>query len=154
MAIALRVLKDRTEAEDVVQETFLEIWKRAAEFDANRGGADAWIVTIARSRAIDRLRSRDSAARAATASATPAPLPRAAPPLELAEERQNRERIAAALATLPSEQRAAIELAYFEGLTQREISERTGDPLGTVKTRVRLAIEKLAAILEGGGPPP
>jgi RNA polymerase sigma-70 factor, ECF subfamily len=154
MAVAIRILKDRMEAEDIVQETFLEIWKRALEYDARRGGASAWIATIARSRAIDRLRSRGSASRAAVASTPAAGEHAVSVPLELAEDRQERERISAALAALPPEQRGAIELAYFEGLTQREISERTGDPLGTIKTRVRLALGKLAAILGGEGTPP
>lgn len=153
MAIALRILRSRTEAEDVVQDTFVEIWRRAADYDEARGGVPAWVATIARTRAIDRRRSRDSAARA-TAGAKAEPEPDRGPePIELAEKRQDRERVAEALAALPAEQRTAVELAYFEGLTQREIAARTGDPLGTVKTRVRLALVKLANLLapvEGG----
>jgi len=147
LAVALRIVRSRPEAEEVVQETFLEVWKRADSFDGERGSAAGWIVAIARSRALDRLRSRSSAERAATAaraeeSAT-VPLP-----IESAEQRQVRDRVQVALATLPPEQRAAIELSYYEGLTQREIADRTGDPLGTVKTRVRLALAKLASLLE------
>jgi RNA polymerase sigma-70 factor (ECF subfamily) len=150
LAVALRVLRNASEAEEVVQETFVEVWKRAAQYDGTRGGAQAWILTIARTRAIDRLRSRDSAQRAAHAAAIePAP-PRAAVPLELVEQRQDRERVALAMETLPAEQRAAVELAYFEGLTHREISEKTQTPLGTVKTRMRLALEKLADKLGDG----
>src|SRR5262249_30473398 len=136
LAIALRVLGSRGDAEEIVQEVFIQVWNRAGDYDPERGGALAWVVTMARSRAIDRLRSRGAQARAA-AALDPDPLT-PPPPSELAEERQLRERVGAALATLPVEQRRAIELAYFEGLSQSEIAGVTGDPLGTVKTRVRL----------------
>ena len=146
LGMALRILRNRTEAEDVVQEAFLEAWKRAGTFDARRGSATAFVLSIARSRALDRVRSRGSSDRALASlgreDETPVPLP-----IESAEHRQDRDRIQAALATLPPEQRQVLELAYFEGLTQREIAERLSDPLGTVKTRARLALEKLAALL-------
>jgi len=147
MAIAVRVLRDPNEAEDIVQETFLELWRRAPQYDVCRGGAVAWVVTIARSRAIDRLRSSGAAGRAlegAAETATPAPLP--LPHVE-AERRRDEVRVAEALATLPPEQRQTIELAYFEGLSQSQIAARTGNPLGTVKMRVKLAMKKLAALL-------
>jgi RNA polymerase sigma-70 factor (ECF subfamily) len=148
LAVALRILRSRAEAEEVVQETFVEVWRRSTEYDAGRGGALAWILTIARTRAIDRLRARDSSTRTA-AHASDEPEPQRGPsPLELVEQRQDRERVRAALDSLPAEQRAALDLAYFEGLTHREIAERTGTPLGTVKTRVRLALEKLASQIE------
>jgi RNA polymerase sigma-70 factor (ECF subfamily) len=146
LALALRIVRSRSEAEDVVQEAFLEAWKRAGSFDARRGSALSWVLAISRSRALDRLRARGSADRAAQEFARE----EAAPvqlPIESAEQRQERERIQAALAALPQEQRAILELAYFEGLTQSEIAARTGDPLGTVKTRCRLALEKLAGLL-------
>jgi len=151
LAICLRILRSRTDAEEVLQETFLQIWKRAREYDAGRGGVEAWVVTIARTRAIDRLRSAGAAARLAESSRSdPAPQSAAVPaPLEVAEARQSRERVMEALTQLPPEQRAAVELAYYEGLSQREIAEKTGDPLGTVKTRMRLGMIKLAQILKG-----
>lgn len=147
LAVSLRIMRSRPEAEEVVQETFIEVWKRADGFDGQRGSAAGWIVAIARSRALDRLRARSSAERAASAAqAEEAP---AVPlPIESAEQRQVRDRIQVALSTLPPEQRTAIELSYYQGLTQREIADRTGDPLGTVKTRVRLALAKLASLLE------
>jgi RNA polymerase sigma-70 factor (ECF subfamily) len=150
MAIALRILRSAQEAEDIVQETFLELWRRARQFDAARGGAVAWVVTIARSRAIDRLRATGTADRAVAGAAageglTPAPFP--APHAE-AERRRDELRVASALSALPEEQRQTIELAYFEGLSQSEIAERTGSPLGTVKMRVKLAIAKLSRLLK------
>jgi RNA polymerase sigma-70 factor (ECF subfamily) len=149
LALALRILRNRGEAEDVVQEAFVEAWKRARSFDPRRGTAFSFVLAIARSRALDRLRSRGAEGRATQAFALeekkPVPLP-----IESAEQRQDRERIQGALASLPPEQRNVLELAYYEGLSQTEIAARTGDPLGTVKTRCRLALEKLAGLLVDG----
>jgi len=146
--VALGVLSNRGEAEDVVQETFLQVWRQAERFDARRGGAMAWIVTIARSRAIDRLRARGAADRV-VASVREEPPGRGAPsPSEAAEHAEIRRKVADALAELPAEQRRALELAYFRGLSQAEIASELGDPLGTVKTRVRLGLGKLASLLD------
>ncbi len=150
MAIATRVLRSLQDAEDVVQETFLDLWRRAAQFDPQRGGAVAWVVTIARSRAIDRLRALGTAGRAveeATDGGELVPAAFPAPHLET-ERRRDRDRVGRALEALPAEQRRTIELAYFEGLSQTEIASRTGSPLGTVKMRVKLAIAKLTALLK------
>jgi RNA polymerase sigma-70 factor (ECF subfamily) len=145
MAVALRMLRDRGEAEDVVQETFLEMWRRAEMYDARRATPATWAIVIARSKAIDRIRARSSARRALDAQRDdPPPSP---PAVEPVEAREQRERVRAALAELPPEQRIAVELAFFEGLTHSEIAERLKQPLGTVKTRVRLAMEKLQARL-------
>ncbi|HEY8210456.1 MAG TPA: sigma-70 family RNA polymerase sigma factor [Myxococcaceae bacterium] len=148
MAIALRMMKSRPVAEEIVQDTFVEVWRRSREYDSSRGTVSAWVATIARTRALDRLRAegRLSAAKEKAAAEPEAP---SVAPLELAVERQQRERVNAALQTLPAEQRTAIEMAYYDGLTQREIAEKLGQPLGTVKTRVRLAMEKLAVVLVG-----
>jgi RNA polymerase sigma-70 factor, ECF subfamily len=146
LAIAQRVLGMRAEAEEVVQETFIQIWRRSATYDFRRGGAMAWVVTIARSRAIDRLRARAAADRAEARLEEVDP-PEATAPLEAAEQRQLRERMRGALAALPEEQRSVLELAYFQGLTQSEIAARLGSPLGTVKTRVRLGLARLAVQL-------
>jgi RNA polymerase sigma-70 factor (ECF subfamily) len=152
LGLALRILSAQGEAEEIVQETFLEVWRRARDYDAARGSAAAWIATIARTRAIDRLRARSAASRTRRALAAE-PAREAAPtPLEDVEQRAARERIAAAMATLPDEQRKPIELAFFEGLSYPEIAERTDAPLGTIKTRVRLGMEKLAAQLKGVRP--
>lgn len=148
-AVVLRILGSRADAEEVLQEAFLEVWRRAREFDPSRGGLETWVMTIARTRAIDRLRALGTVARVtADAAAQPPPVSATPPdPSEQAVQRQDRERVAAAMRELPPEQRQVVELAYFEGLSQREIAERTGDPLGTVKTRARLALEKLASLL-------
>jgi RNA polymerase sigma-70 factor (ECF subfamily) len=147
LGLSLRILGDRREAEDVVQETFLEIWKRAREYDENRGSVLSWTLTMARNRAIDRLRSRHAAERAAFSSGADAGPQATLWPNEAAQQKEDVERVGIALASLPSEQRFVIELAYFQGLTHLEIAERTGAPVGTVKTRVRLAMAKLATLL-------
>jgi RNA polymerase sigma-70 factor, ECF subfamily len=150
ITIAFRILRNREEAEDVVQETFLEVWKRAAQFDPGRGGAVAWVVTIARSRAIDRLRARTIAGRTIASASEDADGLLSVPPPSPAVETQRRRderRVAAALGALPAAQRRTIELAYFEGLSQSEIAVKTASPLGTVKMRVKLAMAKLAELL-------
>jgi RNA polymerase sigma-70 factor (ECF subfamily) len=148
-AVALRVLASVPEAEEIVQETFVEVWRRATQFDPGRGSVRAWIVTMARSRSIDRLRSRQVGERSVAGLARE-DRPDARSPLEDVEQRAERDRVARALAELPEAQRRVIELAYYEGKSQREIAEVTGEPLGTIKTRVRLAMEKLAGLLAGG----
>jgi RNA polymerase sigma-70 factor, ECF subfamily len=150
MAIARRILRSAEEAEDIVQETFLELWRRAPQFDGQRGGLVAWIVTIARSRAIDRLRSSSTAGRAVDEASTSPDVHPTAPPSPIAEtERRIVEaKVADALATLPPEQRRTIQLAYFDGLSQTEIAAKTGSPLGTVKMRVKLAVGKLKTLLK------
>jgi RNA polymerase sigma-70 factor, ECF subfamily len=148
MAIALQILRSSEEAEDVVQETFLEIWRRAGQFDDSRGNAIAWVVTIARSRAIDRLRASSAAGRLLGDVATEDLMRTALPsPADRMEERRDGARVATALATLPAPQRETIELAYFQGLSQSEIAVKTGSPLGTVKMRVKLALQKLSGLL-------
>jgi RNA polymerase sigma-70 factor (ECF subfamily) len=151
MAVAFHLLRDRADAEDVVQETFLELWRRSAAYDPARGSRESWAVLIARSRALDRLRARTSARRAADRAAAD-PVPPVPPPVELAEARQLRTRVRDALDSLPPPQREAVELAYFGGLSQTEIAARLGEPLGTVKTRIRLAMAKLAMELGGHAP--
>ncbi len=151
MAIAMRVLRNEPEAEDVVQETFLEVWRRAAQFDEQRGGVPSWVVTIARSRAIDRLRSTGTTSRAIEAASGSLVPPPETLPSEMVEQRRDEMRVAAALEQLPPEQRQAITLAYFEGLSQSEIAAKTGSPLGTVKMRVKLAMGKLAKLLKVEG---
>ena len=149
MALALRLLSDRSEAEDVVQDAFIEVWRRAGQYEAARGGADAFVLTVVRSRAIDRLRARGSSSRVAAEAKREGMLESAPPPPDAADARFNRERVQGALAALPPEQRRVVELAYYEGLSQSEIAVLTHEPLGTVKTRTRLAMAKLADLLAG-----
>jgi RNA polymerase sigma-70 factor (ECF subfamily) len=147
--LALRMLMDAAAAEEVTQDVFLYVWQQAARFDATRGSLAAWLVTLARSRSIDRLRARASQARRieGLARTTTSELPPATGALDgmLAQERQGRVR--SALAMLPAEQRQALEIAYFEGLSHTEIAARLGAPLGTVKTRIRQGMLRLRAAL-------
>jgi RNA polymerase sigma-70 factor (ECF subfamily) len=148
LAVALRVLGSRSDAEEVLQDAFVEVWTRAKSYDAERGGARAWVLAIARNRAIDRLRSRGAVARMVSGAANE-PTVSGATPLEAVEQRQARERIQAALGELTPEQRQVLELGYFEGLSQSEIAARLNEPLGTIKTRVRAALQKLATLVPG-----
>lgn len=147
--LVLRIVQVRADADEVLQETFLEIWRRARDFDPARGNLDSWVATIARTRAIDRLRSVASGSRLLQGASGEPPPVSATPtdPRDLAEAGQQRGRVERAMQGLPPEQRSVVELAYFEGLSQSEIAERTGTPLGTVKTRARLALAKLAQLL-------
>jgi RNA polymerase sigma-70 factor (ECF subfamily) len=153
LAVALRILGARSEAEEVVQDVFLEVWTRASLYDPARGSARTWVLSMARNRAIDRLRSRGVAARVVDGVRAEV-RPAEATPLESVVERQARERIQAALRELPAEQRQVLELGYFEGLSQSEIAARLNEPLGTVKSRSRAALEKLARLLSAEGATP
>lgn len=145
-ALLLRMLRETADAEEILQETFVDAWRRAREYAASRGSVEAWLITIARSRAIDRIRNRGARLRLVKQSEqlAPAEPPQPEPPDVHAETRLRR-----AMGTLPPEQRRAIELAYWDGMSQSEISRETGDPLGTVKTRVRLGLQRLAELLAG-----
>jgi RNA polymerase sigma-70 factor (ECF subfamily) len=146
--LLLRILGDRDVAEEVAQEVYLQLWRTAGTFDAGRSSALAWIATVARSRAIDRLRA-DASQRNAVQGLAGQP-GRVEPPTpeEEASLRERRVRVLEALRSLPAEQRSAIELAFFEGLSHSEIARKTDTPLGTVKTRIRAAIGRLEQALE------
>ena len=152
LGLLLRILRSRAEAEDVLQEVFLQVWQQARSFDASRGRPFTWLVTLARSRAIDRLRAVDSRERAAQRSAEDAP-PAAAPPQSWADEEAIRaeraEAVRGALGELPEEQRQVLLLAYLEGMSQSEIAAAKNQPLGTVKTRTRAGLKKLSETLRG-----
>jgi len=149
MTIALGLLRDVAEAEDVVQDTFLQVWNRRLDYDSTRGALGPWLATVARSRSIDRLRRRSAAEHAAMELRQGTSI-RAIDPPDLGTAVGDRERIHAALANLPTAQRGTVELAYFQGLSHRQIADHMGEPLGTVKTRLRLALEKLSDALLAG----
>jgi RNA polymerase sigma-70 factor (ECF subfamily) len=143
-AVALRVLSDGSAAEDILQDVFIQLWRNPQAFNASRGSLAAWLAVIARNRAIDQLRKKRPEAEAEeTVIAVD-------PDLEnTAERKQAIEKVRAVLAGMPAEQRAALEMAFFEGLTHVEIAGKTGQPLGTVKTRIRsglLAVRKAFAV--------
>lgn len=151
-ALVSRMVQSAGDVEDVVEETFWQAWRHAERFTEGRGTVQTWLFTIARSRALDRLRAIrrrgeepiDGPGQDATLSlADPALAASTSDPSLDAEQNEQREYILTALAELPTEQRQALELGYFGGLSQSEIAERTGQPLGTIKTRMRLAIQKL-----------
>jgi RNA polymerase sigma-70 factor (ECF subfamily) len=135
-----RILRDKQASEEILQDVFFQLWRNAAQFDPARGSLPGWLAVIARNRAISRLRRHNPSEGEELLETTvivPANLENA-----LAQQ-QLLGRVKSALENLSSEQRAAIELAYFEGLTHSEIASKTGDPLGTVKTRIRSAVESL-----------
>jgi len=144
-SVAMRVLRDAGAAEEILQDIFYQLWRTARSFDAARGSLPGWLLVTARNRAIDRLRRRSPGDRNTTEEA-PASFPFA---LETALSRSEMmSRVKAALGGLPEAQRQAMEMAYFEGLTQSEIAGRTGEPLGTVKTRMRAALQTLKQVLK------
>jgi len=131
-AVALRVLSDSTAAEDILQDVFMQLWRNPQAFNASRGSLPAWLAVIARNRAIDQLRKKRPGAEAAeTVIAVDPELQ------NTAERNQTIEKVRTVLAGMPAEQRAALEMAFFEGLTHVEIAGKTGQPLGTIKTRIR-----------------
>jgi RNA polymerase sigma-70 factor, ECF subfamily len=149
LATALRVVGSREEAEDVVHEAFVAVWRKIDRFDAERGALRAWLMTVVRNRAIDRVRARrpridlDDADERSLLRTGPNPT------WEAALARASASDIRGALAALPDEQRKAIELAYFEGYTYREVADLTGVPPGTANGRLRLALAKLREALAG-----
>jgi RNA polymerase sigma-70 factor (ECF subfamily) len=144
----VRILNDRQEAEDCLQEVFLQVWRRARDFDESRGRAFTWLVTIARSRALDRLRASGSRLRLVNEAAQ-TPQEEVGDAVKEVVQSEEGAIVREALAELPEDQRHALLLAYFEGLTQTEIAARLGDPLGTVKTRMRSGMIKLRELLQG-----
>ncbi|MHB8645214.1 MAG: RNA polymerase sigma factor [Thermomicrobiales bacterium] len=143
-SLALRITGDRLTAQEVVQDTFLRLWKHAKMFDRERGSFGAWLFAIARRRALDVLRSRQRQAKVAdgTFISDGGTLPEPSQG-DASEQIVLAQVISQAVATLPLVQRQTIELAYFGGLTQQQIATRTGEPLGTVKSRMRTAMETL-----------
>lgn len=148
LGVARRILGDHGEAEEVLQEAFLQVWREAGRYDAGRATPRGWIVMIARSRALDRLRSAAASQRREDDVARSGG-PRAAVPVGCGrlERMEQRRRVTGALSCLPKEQREVIELAYWHGLSHSQIANRLGAPLGTVKSRVLLGMRKLKDLL-------
>ncbi len=144
--LLVRILNSREEAEDVLQEVFLQVWRRAGDYDEQRGKPFTWLVTLTRSRAIDRLRVLSARQRLATSVAQDRPA-EASDALKETVRSEQKDIVRQALAELPEEQRRTLLLAYFEGLTQTEIAAKLNAPLGTVKTRMRSAMTKLRETL-------
>jgi RNA polymerase sigma-70 factor, ECF subfamily len=141
-SVALRVLHDTGQAEDIVQEIFLQLWRKPDAFVAGRGSLGAWLVVVARNRSIDALRRRKPADSVDDVVLTS--------PGNLADEAERNtmmEKVRGIVRSLPAEQRKSLEMAYFEGLSHTEIAAATGDPLGTIKTRIRLALMSLRKAL-------
>ncbi len=137
-AVALRVLGDTMAAEDVLQEVFLQLWRNPSAFDAARGSLGAWLAVIARNRAIDALRKRKPETDIEDVVVSVAP--------DLASEADRSraaEKVRGVLGAMPPAQRSALEMAYFQGLSHSEIADKTGEPLGTIKTRIRAGLTML-----------
>ncbi len=146
-----QILQDQKESEDILQEAFVQMWKKAATYDSSRSALFTWAVMISRNKAIDRLRSSQRRFRTVEAAATEAAIvpPKATMQAdELLDQSEERGRVRAALSKLPEGQREAIDLAFFGGLTQVEISSKLNAPLGTVKARIRRGLVALRDFLE------
>ena len=144
LALAGRILGDRSEGEDVLQVVFTRVWQEAGRYDPAKGSPASWLLSWVRNGAIDRLRRREALQRATVHAAGQAPSGHSDAHESSPEDH---EKLARAVGTLPPDQRQVIELAYFEGLSQTQIAQKLGEPLGTVKTRMRLGMTKLRQAL-------
>jgi RNA polymerase sigma-70 factor, ECF subfamily len=146
-SLAMKMLGDPAEAQDALQEVFLQIWSRAGTYDPEQSSVFSWTVLLTRSRVIDRLRARGRRSRVVVTSTEDAPIAADASTVEsaadTAEKNDEAVRVRYVLNNLPSEQREAIEMAFFEHLSHHEIATRLGQPLGTVKARIRRGLLKL-----------
>ncbi len=147
-SLAVRMLRDRQGAEDVTQDIFVQVWRQAGAYDTGRGSAEAWVMMIARSRILDRLRSRAAGVKVkAVGDALPEAPDAEDWPEDLAISREQAVAVRRALAELAADQRVPVEMAFFDGLTHTEVAEKLGVPLGTVKTRIRLGLMRIREAL-------
>jgi RNA polymerase sigma-70 factor (ECF subfamily) len=143
-SVLSRILRDAQAAEEILQDIFFQLWRTASQFDPSRGSLGGWLMVIARNRAISKLRHHNPAAGEELVENV------VSLPFNLESSVAQREllgKVKGAMDALPKEQRVAVELAYFEGMTHTEIAEKTGEPLGTIKTRLRTAMETLKRAL-------
>jgi len=149
--LALRILGSREEADELLQDVYLEVWRKVSRYDVGRGTPVAWLITLTRSRAIDRLRARAARGQQATTSLEQSAAPQVRDsgpsPFETQADQELRLAVGSAITSLPAAQQQAIELAYYEGLSHMEIAARLNQPLGTVKTRIKLGMSKLRETL-------
>jgi RNA polymerase sigma-70 factor (ECF subfamily) len=153
LGFIMRFIPEQSEAEGVLLEVFAQAWREATRYSPNRGPVISWLIMIARSRALDVMRAAGRRARMVPVSMDDAPShslqarDSTSDPTHAVEEAERRDRVALALAGLPESQRTAIELTFYEGLTHADAAKRLGEPLGTIKTRIRLGMTKLRAAL-------
>lgn len=150
-SLAVNAVGDPSTAEEITQDVFMRVWERAGQYRADQAAVSTWLTSIARHRAIDQLRRqgvRVEAQSIAWADVAPQKEPAAERPEQAVEQSIERQRVRAAVARLPEEQKQVLALAYFQGRSQAEIAEALGLPLGTVKTRIRLAMDKLRVSLQ------
>lgn len=154
--VIARIVRDSSAAEEILQDTFWQVWRKAGEFRGG-GAAAAWLFRIARNKSLDHLRRRKARPQHETHD-RPDQAGGWSPAVtidlsveQIAEQAWKRQHVRRALGDIPAEQRLCLELAYFDGLTQREIADRTGASVGTIKTRVRLGLDKLERILRSAG---
>jgi RNA polymerase sigma-70 factor (ECF subfamily) len=142
-SLLMRMVKVRSDAEDLLQDVFVQVWRQASNYSSDRGTPEAWIINIARSRAIDKIRSIRRMEKSFVLTDDPAGAESSENLESSAAESEARLAMSSALANLPDAQRKVLEMAYFDGLTQTEIAERLAEPLGTVKTRIRSGLQRL-----------
>ena len=147
--VSLRIVGDRESAEEITQESFLKIWQRPDLFDASRGGLRTWLVSVTRNRSVDLLRSKASPRRPETALENVEQLLSSPDAWEEVSRDLTAQRVRAAVRELPTEQRQVVELAFFGGYRYVEIAQLTGAPEGTVKSRLRLALDKVRKTIGG-----
>lgn len=147
--LVLRIVRDEGAADEVTGDVYVQVWRQAVRYEAERGKALSWLLTVARSRAIDRLRAQRARGRESESLEAAARMPALEPgPEECSADSQRRRIVQRALATIAPDQRRAIELAYWGGLSHSQVAEALGEPLGTVKTRIRVGMYRLRETLD------